>query len=249
MSLQDSMVRQGNLLFKFRGQIPLVLFVLAIPAIYLSEYQLFKKYDWLEFVLLITCLIVSISGFVFRFWTVGTTPKQTSGRNIWGHEAKVLNTSETYSMTRNPLYFANFLIWLGIVMFTFNPYFILIFCLLFWLYYERIIISEEEFLKEEFGNDFLNWAKFTNVFFPNFSRYNKGETKFSLKTVLRREYPGNSSFIISMVFVDFVRSWVIAGQVQWKISHLVLILIALVYAYTFKLLKHKTNVLDEEDRS
>lgn len=249
MSLQDTMVRQGNFLFKYRGQIPLVLFVLAIPSIYLSEYQLFEEVLWLDVALLITCLIVSFAGFFFRFWTVGTTPKHTSGRNIWGHEAKILNTSEMYSMTRNPLYFSNFLIWLGIVLYTFNPYFVLIFCLLFWLYYERIILSEEDFLVQEFGNEYLNWAKFTNAFFPKFSRYQKGEIPFSWKTILRREYPGNSSFVLSMVFVDFIRSWVIFGEAQWKLSHLIIVLATLTYAYAFKLLKHKTTLLNEEERS
>ena len=40
MSLVDSREKQGNFLFKYRGQFPLILFVLAVPFIYYSEEHL-----------------------------------------------------------------------------------------------------------------------------------------------------------------------------------------------------------------
>ena len=39
MALLQSMERQGNFLFKYRGQFPVILFILAVPFIYLTDYN------------------------------------------------------------------------------------------------------------------------------------------------------------------------------------------------------------------
>ena len=76
MSLVDSLEKQGNFLFKYRGQFPLVLFVLVVPFLYYTEIPLFpERIIWNYFALLV-CLF----GFLIRFYTIGTTPKGTSGR-------------------------------------------------------------------------------------------------------------------------------------------------------------------------
>ncbi|MDB2613316.1 hypothetical protein N9Y89_00895 [bacterium] len=37
MALINELEKQGNFLFKYRGQFPIVLFILAIPFIYVTE--------------------------------------------------------------------------------------------------------------------------------------------------------------------------------------------------------------------
>ena len=103
-------------------------------------------------------VILSFIGFVVRFYTIGTTPQGTSGRNTKEQVAMVLNSTGMYSMLRHPLYLGNYLIWLGIAVTTFNIYFIIIMSLLFWLYYERIMFAEERFLQKKFGDKYLNWS-------------------------------------------------------------------------------------------
>ena len=61
-----------------------------------------------------------------RFYTVGTTPKETSGRNTNQQVAAVLNSTGMYSMLRHPLYLGNYLIWVGLSIATFNLYFVMI---------------------------------------------------------------------------------------------------------------------------
>jgi len=39
MSLIQSIENQGNFLFKYRGQFPVILFLLSIPFIYLTDYR------------------------------------------------------------------------------------------------------------------------------------------------------------------------------------------------------------------
>ena len=121
MALVQSFEKQGNFLFKYRGQFPVLLFILSVPFIYLTDYTLinYKEYD----VFLFTAISISVLGFLVRFYTIGTTPKGTSGRNTKEQVADVLNSSGMYSMVRHPLYLGNYLIWLGISLASFNIYF------------------------------------------------------------------------------------------------------------------------------
>ena len=79
MSLPQSMERQGNFLFKYRGQFPIILFALATPFIYLTDYS--KITNDIQNYLILTAITFSIAGFLIRFYTIGTTPRGTSGRN------------------------------------------------------------------------------------------------------------------------------------------------------------------------
>ena len=154
MALLQSMEKQGNFLFKYRGQFPVLLFILAVPFIYLTDYSSIS--EQIQTYFLFSAITVSVIGFLVRFYTIGTTPLGTSGRNTKEQVAIVLNSTGMYSMLRHPLYLGNYLIWLGIAVATFNIYFIVIMSLLFWLYYERIMFAEERFLERKFGNDYIN---------------------------------------------------------------------------------------------
>ncbi|MFT5778309.1 MAG: protein-S-isoprenylcysteine O-methyltransferase Ste14 [Crocinitomicaceae bacterium] len=249
MALKHSFEKKGNQLFKFRGQIPVVLFLAAIPAIYLSDLQTIKESNWLGIVLLIAGICVSLIGQIIRSIAIGMSSKQTSGRNIWGQEAKALNTTGIYSTVRHPLYLGNFFLWMGIVISTGNYWFVLIVCLLFWLYYERIMFAEEAFLEREFDEEYLEWSAKTPVFIPSMRNYKKTSVHFSMKTILRREYPGVSATIIGFVYVDFVREWIVNGEPIWLWSHGIGIFIALMISLILRTLKHSTDVLREDDRS
>ena len=75
--------------------------------------------------------------------------------------ADSLNTTGIYSLVRHPLYLGNFLMWLGVSLLTCHAGFILLFVLAYWLYYERIMFAEEQFLRRKFGKRYLTWANRT----------------------------------------------------------------------------------------
>jgi protein-S-isoprenylcysteine O-methyltransferase Ste14 len=249
MALKHSFENSGNFLFKHRGQFPLVLFAMAVPVIFLTDYAFFFSSRWSYWTLLASSVFLSMVGQAIRSIAIGKSAKQTSGRNTWGHEAKALNVTGIYSTVRHPLYLGNFFIWIGVVCFVGNPWFIAIAALLFWLYYERIMYSEEVFLEGEFGQEYLDWSMKTPAFVPSMKNYVKNESRFSFKTLLRREYPGISATMIGFLFVDFVRNWVLMGEPMWLWSHAVILFIALLISLVLRTLKHHTNVLREEDRS
>ncbi len=250
MALVHTLENTGNKLFKYRGQIPLVLFILSIPVVYFTDYQFLNEREGLDIALLITCAVFSLAGQVIRAIAIGTANKNTSGRNTKeGQVAEALNTKGIYSTVRHPLYLGNYFMWIGIVMYSYNIYFVIIVSLLFWLYYERIMFAEERFLERKFGESYVSWSMKVPAFWPSMKNKVSSEIPFSMKTILRREYSGISATIIGFLFVDFLRDWFVAGEVQWKMNHLIVLIVALGISLVLRSLKHYTKVLYEADRS
>ncbi|MEY3236835.1 MAG: hypothetical protein RI883_936 [Bacteroidota bacterium] len=249
MALVHSFEKNGNILFKYRGQIPVILFLMSIPTVYFTDYKLFDSNQTLDLILFITCVLFSFSGQVIRAIAIGTSSKHTSGRNTKEQVADALNTKGIYSTVRHPLYLGNYFMWIGIVMFTYNIWFVLVVSLLFWLFYERIMFAEERFLESKFGQDYVDWSMKVPPFWPSMKNHIKTEIPFSMKTILRREYSGVTATIIGFVFVAFLRDWFTTGQPHFKIVYAIALTAGLFISLVLRTLKHKTNVLFEEDRS
>ena len=247
MALIQSMEKQGNFLFKYRGQFPVILFILAIPFIYLTDYNSISEQVQTYF--LYIAITLSVIGFLFRFYTIGTTPEGTSGRNTKEQIATVLNSTGMYSMLRHPLYLGNYFIWLGIAVATFNIYFIVIMSLLFWVYYERIMFAEERFLEGKFGDAYLNWSNTLPAFIPALLNFKKSDTPFSIITVLRREYASVLSAVIGFSYIEVLRSYIINGSLTISDLTLSILLGVTVVVIILRSLKHYTHLLNEKGRS
>jgi len=180
MALQEELKRQGDFLFKYRSYLPLVLLVWGIiflltkePVTNMEDVPLYSQ------VLKTTAIYVGLLGLFIRMYTIGFAKKNTSGRNTTeGQVADSLNLLGLYSIIRNPLYVGNYLMWLSIVMFTGSLWFVITFSLVFWIYYERIVYAEEQFLREKFGKDYLEWTEKTAPFLPKHLKFKKPDTKF-----------------------------------------------------------------------
>ena len=108
MALVNELEKQGNYLFKFRGQFPVLLFLLAVPFIYLTDISVLSEAD--KNCYFYTGVVLSFIGFWTRAYTIGTTPRGTSGRNTKEQVAEVLNSTGIYSTVRHPLYLGNYFI-------------------------------------------------------------------------------------------------------------------------------------------
>jgi protein-S-isoprenylcysteine O-methyltransferase Ste14 len=247
MALLHSFEKSGNLLFKFRGQIPVVLFLLAIPVLYFTDFLIFDKVFY--YILTLVAIIISFLGFIIRAYTIGTTPKGTSGRNTQNQVAESLNETGIYSMVRHPLYLGNYLMWIGIVMFSFNIYFFFIVSLAFWLYYERIMFAEERFLERKFGEAYLLWSQKVPAFIPRFNKFIKSSVRFSVKSVLRREYSGILATVAGFTFIDLLRIYFLTHEFVWQRTSVYLLIASMVLALVLRTIKHQSKWLDEEGRS
>ncbi|MGI6718420.1 MAG: methyltransferase family protein [Bacteroidales bacterium] len=248
MALKHSFEKTGNTLFKYRGYIPIILFLLAIPFMFFANHQYYYNKKTYTFIV-VTSIVVSCLGELFRCYTVATTPKGTSGRNRDNQYAAKLNIDGVYSIVRHPLYFSNYLMWLGIMIFTGNIYLIIICSLLFFLYYERIMFAEECYLQEKFGEEFLNWSLKTPSFFPNFAKYKKSSTPFSFKSIIRREYSSVMALCLSFAFIDILRILIIEKKLNFNRVSIYIAIGSVILSLILKIIRHKTNLLDEEDRS
>lgn len=242
--LFDKLIKEGKYLFKFRGQFPLLLIALAIPSVWFNPIKI--KEELLN-CLLVSAIFISTLGFFVRFMTIGYRSKFSSGRNRSHHHTEKLDILGWYSVTRNPLYFGNYLIWLGISLYVGNPFFSIILSLFYWIYVERIIASEEEYLKITFDEHYVEYAKKTNVFFPNFKNWKKSYNAFSLKIVLKNEYPGLSAAVLCYWFVFFLNRSFLFNSIELTVSDLILVLCVLFFAFMMKLLKKYTKLFNEFD--
>ncbi len=195
---------QGELLFRHRSYLPLLLLPVALGAFVEAARLEPGLGESLDHAWMLLCLAVSLSGLALRWATVGFVPPGTSGRNTAGQRAVELNTTGLYSVVRNPLYLGNFLAILGVVMTTLTWWFVLLAGLAYWLYIERIIAAEEAYLSARFGKDYERWAAGTSAFVPRWRAWRRPARPFSLRTVLRREYNGVMAVATAFLASDMI---------------------------------------------
>lgn len=178
--------------------------VLMIFAIYgnFSMEQAISEY-W-EDVWGILAFSVSLAGVCIRGATVGFAAGNTSGRNTREQRADDLNTSGMYSICRNPLYLGNFIIILGVLLWAKVWCAGLIIALGFFIYMERIVLVEENYLHEKFQSSYNEWRKQTPALIPDFSLWKNPTLSFSWRTVLRKEYPGLLGVSTIFIIMHFV---------------------------------------------
>lgn len=172
MALQEEMEKQGLWLFRYRSSLPILLLAAGLFYYLWSKVHHLRPFpensrseEWF----LYACMSVSFLGLLMRIYIVGHTPVNTSGRNTSeGQVADTINQTGMYSMVRHPLYVGNFIMWLGIALFTASIWFVLLFIAIYWLYYERIMYAEEQFMRKKFGNAYTDWPRKPRHLFLNF---------------------------------------------------------------------------------
>lgn len=253
MSLHDSMIKSGHTLFRYRSYLPFLMIGPVLIALRESVYIEDLVGDDIEDLWVFGAFLMSLFGLFLRAITVGHVPAGTSGRNTQSQKASQLNTTGMYSIVRNPLYLGNFIIILGVLLSIKVWWLILLGCLGFFIYMERIILAEEKFLTEEYGEKYLEWRAKTPIILPNLNLWQKPALPFSLRTVLKREYPaliaiGTCFFITELITDVFFEKepftkWFF-DDIVWSIMMGTVLTIGL----TLRFLKKKTNLLKVEGR-
>ena len=248
MAFVDELEKQGQWLFRWRSYIPLIIIPIFILSLQTPEQLEQIAGDTIEDIYEMICFFIAFIGLGIRCITVAFVPKGTSGRNTKKQKAKRLNTTGMYSITRNPLYLGNFFIILGIVMFTQSLLAIITIILVFWIYYERIIFAEEQFLQKKFGKKFLQWANNTPIFIPNFKNYRAPDLSFSLKNIFKREYTGFFIIILTFTVVEILEDYFDKRQFKIEREWAIIFIVGLITYILLRYLKKKTNLLNEEGR-
>ena len=200
MPMKEEFESQGKWLFRWRSYLPIVFVFLLIPSFLSYRYPLGNPV--VDEIWEVCCFLIGFLGRTIRALSVGYAPKNTSGRNTREQIADALNTTGMYSLVRNPLYLGNFFMWAAPILFLHTWWLCVIYGLVFMLYYERIIFTEEVFLRKKFGQEYLDWAARTPAFFPRSLRWVRPEIPFSWKAVIRREYHGFYGLIAVMAAME-----------------------------------------------
>lgn len=241
MALTDHFERSGNWLFRWRAVPPVL--ALLVLMLHLGNYHYLFDSRRADDLWQLGCLLVAVAGLALRAYVVGHTPKDTSGRNAREQRAASLNTSGLYSVVRHPLYVGNFLIYLGTVVFTHDPWPASVCLLVFWLYYERIMAAEERFLRARFGAQFEEWAQVTPAFVPKPRLWRHPDLPFSLRNVLRREYNNVFSVLLAMFLLDAASESAAQGRFALGPWWVVALAVGFVAWLVLRTLKRHTELL------
>jgi protein-S-isoprenylcysteine O-methyltransferase Ste14 len=210
VKLLDQIPRSGDWLFRWRGQLPLLmlpLFLLGLVDAGLPDPLPPRARAW-QF----ASLALALAGLAVRVVAIGTAPAGTSERSTTNPRASELRTTGLYSVVRHPLYLGNTLTAVGFACFTTVWYLPAIVALLGILYHERIAAREELFLEGRFGGEFLEWAERVPAMVPRLSGYIRSATPFAWRRVAGREFHG--LFVIGAVLfvLDVARAALATGR-------------------------------------
>ncbi len=252
MRITDRITMDGRRLFQLRGLMPLVLLV---PLGFALEQTAHFQLRWgahVENLWLAGCAALSGLGLLLRCVTVGYAPAGTACRSRGAPGAETLSTEGMYSVVRNPLYLANGIMWLGVALSTTSLWFAALSMLVYWLYIERVISAEEAFLAKRFGAAYESWVARTPCFLPRFSLWRASSLRFSLRSVLRREYPALIALGVAITLVEFISDALLEGTPvsRWVVTDRVWLIffIVTVACGTFLRILKKLHVLDVADR-
>ncbi len=246
MSLRTQLEKNGSWLFRHRSYLPLVtipVFLACLPSFkYLgASHELNEAWQ-------LICLAISFSGLAVRVIAVGRAPLGTSGRNTREQVADTLTTTGVYSVVRHPLYLGNYLILLGMACWPHLWWLVLLTSCLFALYYERIMLAEEAFLRDRFGNAFESWAAATPAFIPRLRGWKPSPVSFCWRTVLQREY--NAFILIIAVFFafDLIGDSFAERRLRLDYGWLAFFVAGFVIFAVLRILKKRTKFLQVEGR-
>jgi len=243
MALREEYEKIGHILFRFRSYIPLILAPFLIAYLFINRETLDTFIN--DYTLIIISLAVCFIGLTIRAITIGYAHPNTSGRNVNQQIADHINITGIYSTVRHPLYLGNFLIWLGISL-RFKSLFVsFIMLFFFWIYYEKIMYTEEEFLRANFGDSFIKWAAKTPLLIPNPFLWTRPHNSFSFKRILRKEPDSVYAPIVMLFFIDisagFFYHHILCVSKLW----IIIISISTLLYLTLKIIKKRTRWLVE----
>ena len=239
MSTQNQLEKLGNQFFRYRGQIPVILFLLAFGLMHVFPmYQ-----NWLNPYYSFFAISLVLIGHLIRVLAIGRRSKHTSGRNRHQQVAHALNSTGLYSMVRHPLYLGNMVTYIGWAIFTGINWLVPVFLIFFLVYYRVIIYAEEQFLTRKFGQDYLDWKKQTPILLPAFWKYKANPLPFSIKIVLENEYAGWAASMTTAFVLLWFQIYLLGKLEAYQYALIGLALFIVVFGLGMRFLKKKTRFL------
>lgn len=225
------MIKLGKFLFRYRNFLGPAIFLVAL-ALSRPQYP-FGRAN-LNFAFDVAGVVLALLGQLLRVVTIGYEYIVRGGRNRQVY-ADDLVQGGTFALSRNPLYFGNVLIAIGLALVIHAYAFYLIVIPSIVLAYSAIVAAEEAYLREKFGVQYEDYSRRVNRWWPRLTGFRSAVSgmRFNWKRVLVKEY--NTTFIL-LGALFCLRVWseysvlgtgalpsrtsLIAGAVAWAASYL-----------------------------
>jgi protein-S-isoprenylcysteine O-methyltransferase Ste14 len=178
--------RAGNVIFRVRDALfPAVLLTVAFG----TRPQLAGGSIAIDHVVDAIGILVALIGEVFRVMVIGFVYITRGGQNrqVW---ADALVDTGMFAHSRNPLYLANLLLFLGLAIVHHGWAMYLIVVPFFVVAYVCIIAAEEQYLRERFGAAYGDYCRRVPRWLPSLSGVSGTlrSTRFDWMKVFRKEY-------------------------------------------------------------
>ena len=225
--IRDHFERSGAWLFRWRSYLPLLLFGMVLLGMRDFDYPAEtheRPGAWS-----MVCLAVGLAGLAVRSLACGYSALGTSGRVTSTQQADALNTTGIYSLVRHPLYLGNYLMWISVALLSHTVWVPAAVTLIFWLFYERIMVVEEAFLAKKFGATFARWAAATPAFIPALRSWNPPNCRFNWRRVFRRERSSVLGLATSFAAFDLIVGSLARGTLHIDRFWLIFLGVALAY--------------------
>jgi protein-S-isoprenylcysteine O-methyltransferase Ste14 len=219
----------GKFLFKYRSFTPLPLILLTF---------IFFRPVSPEPLWTVIGLVVALLGEGIRAISVGYAFSGTSGRESF-LKADSLNTSGLYSLTRNPLYWGNLLIFAGLLTVYAQPWALIIFIIFLFLQYHFIVLAEESFLRQVHGEAYEGYCSRVNRWLPRFGSYVPSSHPFDWRKIFFKENDSCFNLLFAALLILAWKEKHFSGRIRhaWLFAAVGLALV-LFYAWV-KVLKKK----------
>jgi protein-S-isoprenylcysteine O-methyltransferase Ste14 len=239
------MIKIGNFFFKYRNFLFIFLYLLLfIPSPHLFPYRIFGEYYWVWPIVI--GLLITITGQAIRGATIGLAYIVRGGK-----EGKVyaedLVTTGIFSHCRNPLYVGNVLMLFGVGVLANSLIYTVVVMPLFFFIYQAIVLAEENFLRNKFGERFNDYCSRVNRWVPSLT--NMGSTfssmEFKWKRWILKEYNTQAVWLIGIVLILLFKYPQLTNYDEQKRNTLALIIVpflGLLYLFVRWLKKSKRMV-------
>ena len=198
----------GTFFFRHRNNLFPTTFILLFT--FSRPQPFFGNYAWDHWWMLFGAL-VAVAGQCFRLAVIGYAYIKRGGKDgkVYADDLVIRGF---YAHCRNPMYFGNMLIVIGLSLMYNSPATYLIVIPLFSLVYLSIVIAEENYLRQKFGRQYEEYERKVSRFIPNWKGLQKSlsEFKYDWKKALRKDY-GNVFVVI--FFINVVWAW--KNYVAW----------------------------------
>ena len=180
------LVRIGQFFFKFRDFLSPVVFValvLATPPHWLKGDQ---RYD---IALDAVGIALILAGQILRGAVIGFAYIRRGGKNKQVYADKLV-TGGFFAHSRNPLYVGNYLTFMGLFV-VHNSLWCYVIGIAFYTFmYWTIVLAEEDFLRREFGSEYIEYCQRVNRFLPSFKGLSASleDMSYDWQRLIRKEY-------------------------------------------------------------